>query len=243
MGHRSPRRARRTASCRPGSASTAPPAGSRSATAPTAPSSKATTTSSRPGWPGGSVKDAGLHRQGGAPAPPRGGAGGDHVHADRRRPHLVSGRQALHARPRADPDARRRAARRRARAGAPTSRAPAPGPSIGKHILMGYLPPEHAVVGAAARRRVHGRALPGDGRGRRLDAALRPRELARMLASHEHPRVRQAGAADRRQDRADRRRAGDLDAPPRLHGQPARGVRRRGGGAAGRAARRRPRPC
>ena len=36
---------------------------------------------------------------------------------------------------------------RRARAAARTSRAPAPGPSIGKHILMSYLPPEHAVVG------------------------------------------------------------------------------------------------
>ena len=33
------------------------------------------------------VKDAGLRRQGRAPAPPRGGAGGDPVHAHRRRPH------------------------------------------------------------------------------------------------------------------------------------------------------------
>ena len=31
---------------------------------------------------------AGLRRQGGAPAPPRGGAGGDPLHADGRRPHL-----------------------------------------------------------------------------------------------------------------------------------------------------------
>ena len=32
------------------------------------------------------------------------------------------------------------------------------GPSIGKHILMSYLPPEHANVGAGAGRRVHDRA-------------------------------------------------------------------------------------
>ena len=37
----------------------------------------------------GKVKDAGLRRQGGARAPPRGGARRDHVHADGRRPHLA----------------------------------------------------------------------------------------------------------------------------------------------------------
>ena len=47
-----------------------------------------------------------LRRQGGVPAPPGGGAGGDHVHADGRRPDLVVRRQALHARARADPDRR-----------------------------------------------------------------------------------------------------------------------------------------
>ena len=41
------------------------------------------------------------------------------------------------------------------------------GPSVGKHILMSYLPPEHAVSGERARRRVPGRALPGDRRRRR----------------------------------------------------------------------------
>ena len=38
---------------------------------------------------------AGLRRQGGAPAPPRGGAGRDPLHADDRRPHLGDRRQAL----------------------------------------------------------------------------------------------------------------------------------------------------
>ena len=37
------------------------------------------------------------------------------------------------------------------------------GPSVGKHILMAYLPPEHAVAGEELRGRVHGRALPGHG--------------------------------------------------------------------------------
>ena len=54
------------------------------------------------------------------------------------------------------------------------------GPSVGKHILMAYLPPEHAVEGERAGRRVHGRALPGDRRRRRLDADLRSRERARI---------------------------------------------------------------
>ncbi len=48
----SPRRASRTGSCRPASACTGPPAGSRSATAPSASSSTASTTWSRPEWPG-----------------------------------------------------------------------------------------------------------------------------------------------------------------------------------------------
>ena len=52
------------------------------------------------------------------------------------------------------------------------------GPSVGKYMLMAYLPPEHARRGRGARRRVHERALPGDGRRRRLDADLRPRERA-----------------------------------------------------------------
>ena len=53
-------------------------------------------------------------------------------------------------------------------------------PSVGKHVLLAYLPPEHARRGRGARRRVHGRALPGHGRRRRLDADLRPGE-------HPHP--------------------------------------------------------
>ena len=52
------------------------------------------------------------------------------------------------------------------------------GPSVGKHLLMSYLPPEHARRRRGAGRALHERALPGDRRGRRLDAALRPGQRA-----------------------------------------------------------------
>ena len=47
-----------------------------------------------------------------------------------------------------------------------------------------------------------------------------------------HPRLREARAADRRQDRRSPTTGARSTRAPRLHGQPARGVRRRGGGAA-----------
>ena len=53
------------------------------------------------------------------------------------------------------------------------------GPSVGKHLLMSYLPPEHADGGRAAVRALHGRALPGHRRGRGLHADLRSRQRAR----------------------------------------------------------------
>ena len=111
---------------RPGSASTARPAGSRSATAPTASSSTASTTSSRPGCRARRVKEQDVRRPRGAPAPPRGGAGRDPLHADRRRPHLGERRPPLHARRRADPDARRRRRSSTAAGAARSSPAPAP---------------------------------------------------------------------------------------------------------------------
>ena len=52
-----------------------------------------------------------------------------------------SGVEALHAGQGADPDARRRSRSSMPRAAARTSRAPGPGPSVGKHLLMSYLPP------------------------------------------------------------------------------------------------------
>ena len=35
------------------------------------------------------------------------------------------------------------------------------GPSVGKYLLLAYLPPEHAVEGTELRGHVHGRAVPG----------------------------------------------------------------------------------
>ena len=72
------------------------------------------------------VKEPGLRRQGGAPAPARRGAGGDALHADRRRSHVDERREALHARPRAGARARRQAAGRRARPALVRHVAPAP---------------------------------------------------------------------------------------------------------------------
>ena len=55
------------------------------------------------------------------------------------------------------------------------------GPSIGKHILMSYLPPEHAVVGEQLAVEYMGEPLPGHGRDRRLDAGVRPGERPHPL--------------------------------------------------------------
>ena len=102
------------------------PAGSRSATARTAPSSRASTTSSRRAWLA-EGEGAGLRRQGGAPAPPRGGAGRDAVHADGRRPHARrrASSATRSAASRSSPATARRSPT--PRAAARTSRAPAPG--------------------------------------------------------------------------------------------------------------------
>ena len=76
----------------------------------------------------GQGQGPGLRRQGGARAPPRGGAGDRHVHADGGRPHLGERREALHARRRADRDAATASGSPTPTAAGRTSRAPAPGP-------------------------------------------------------------------------------------------------------------------
>ena len=93
------------------------------------------------------VKDAGLRRSRGGPAAARRGTRREAVHAHRRRPHLEQRREALHAGPPAD---------RRCADGTPITDAKGrrsyatsagASPSTGKHVLMAYLPPEHAVEG------------------------------------------------------------------------------------------------
>ena len=110
----------------------------------------------------------GLRRQGGPPAPPRGGARRDPVHAHRRRPHVGLGCEALPARPRADHAARRHAAHR------------LEGPSLvrderGCGALDRQAHPARVPAARARRRglgraggRVHERALPRDRRRRRF---------------------------------------------------------------------------
>ena len=152
----------------------------------------------------------------------------DAVHAHGRRQHLGERRQALHARARADPDPGRRSDHRRQ------------GPPLVRHERrVGAVGREaHPVVVPAARvrgrrheapRRVLRRALPGDRGGRRVDAAVRPGERAGPGLMNILVCVKRVPATGR-QDHPDRRRAGDRHALPRLHRQPARGVRGRGGG-------------
>ena len=95
----------------------------------------------------GKVKDAGLRRARRRTAAPLGGPGGDHVHADRRRPHVGVGRQraTCSAASRSSPATASRWSTPRAAARSSPPRAPAP--SVGKHLLMAYLPPEQAVEG------------------------------------------------------------------------------------------------
>ena len=126
----------------------------------------------------GKVKDQDFIGKEAHVAPPRGGAGRDHVHADRRRPHLGSRRQALHARrePILTRDGEPLTDRKGRRSYVTSAGA---GPSIGKYILMSYLPPEHAVVGEQLAVEYMGERYPVTVAAQRLDPDLRPRELAR----------------------------------------------------------------
>ena len=111
------------------------------------------------------------------------------------------------------------------------------GPSIGKHILMSYLPPENANVGEELLVEYLGEQYPvtvaTNDSTPVFDPGERAGQVVRILVA------RQARPDHRREDGADRRRAGDPDAAPRLHDLAARGVRRRGGRADRRGARRR----
>ena len=96
------------------------------------------------------------------------------------------------------------------------------GPSVGKHLLMSYLPPDAGGRRDEAPRRVLRRALPGDRRRRRRDAAVRPRERADPeLTSPMNILVCvKRVPADRRADRPDRRRRRTSTPLPRLHVSP-----------------------
>ncbi len=232
-GTRSGRPAGRTAWCRWGSATYAVTRGSRRATAPTAPSSSSTSTSSRRAWPGRRVKDADFvgkaaYLRAARRRPPA----GDPVHADasttRRRRAGVK-RYMLGREPILTPDGEPLVDAKGRRSYVTSAGS---GPSVGKHLLMSYLPPAQAVEGTELARRVLRRALPGHRGGGRRDPAVRPRERPDPVLSRAMnilvcvKRVPATGGrivltADGQDDR---------HAVPRVHDQPARGVRRRGGG-------------
>ena len=126
----------------------------------------------------GQGQGPGLRGQGGARAPPRAGPGGDHVHAHRGRPHLEQRAEALHARQRADPHPRRRPADRLQ--GQALVRDQRRGGPVRGQARADVVPPARArAAWATSWPSLHGRALPGHGRGGGLHPALRPRQRAR----------------------------------------------------------------
>ena len=77
-------------------------------------------------------------------------------------------------------------------------------PSLGKHVLLAYLPPDQATIGNELRGLLHGGALPGDRRLGRRDGAARPGQRADpvtmtdvLVCVKRVPRLLGRGAADR----------------------------------------------
>ena len=146
VGHHRRGRRARTAPSRSAPACTAPPAGWRSATGPTAPSSRASTTWSRPGWRGARsrTRTSSARRRTSASASHEPAAHmctltvDDHTSQSGVKRYMLGGEPILtpDGEPITDAKGRRSYV---TSAGA--------GPSIGKHILMSYLPPEHAQEG------------------------------------------------------------------------------------------------
>ena len=242
VGHALGGRRSRTASSRSASASTAPPAGSRRATAPMGPSWRASTTWSRRACAGPRSRTHDFVGKEALPAAPRGRPGRRPVHADGRRPHVEHRREALPAGPRADPHPRRRADHRCARPPLVRHQRRLGARRLGSYVLMAYLPPR-----ARERRRPSSRSSTSASSTRSRSPApaplrcstprtLRIRSVNILVCVK---RVPMTGGKIVLTDDAQvaRHRA------PRLHDQPARGVRGRGGGAAGRGERRRRLRC
>ena len=95
----------------------------------------------------GKVKDEDFVGKRGARAPARVRAGREHVHADRRRPHVLvrASRATCSGASRSSRATARRSTDAKGRRSFVTSAGA--GPSVGKHLLMAYLPPEHAREG------------------------------------------------------------------------------------------------
>ena len=174
-GRRCGRLDRASGSSPSGLASTPPPAGSKNATAPRQRArARVRPRRMRPGPADG--QGARLHRQEGLPRAARRRTGGHPLHADPRRSNVLLGRGAAtcSGESRCSRPAASRSSTSKGRRSYVTSAGS--GPSVGKHILMTYLPPELARSREAAARRVLRGAVPGDRRGGRQRGALRPRE-------------------------------------------------------------------
>ena len=93
------------------------------------------------------------------------------------------------------------------------------GPSVGKHLLLAYLPPEHAVEGTSLLVQYMGERYPVTVAVAGSRPLFDPGERARPLLMNV-ARLRQARARDGRADHAHGRRAGDRHELPRLHDRP-----------------------
>ena len=215
-----------TASCRSASGSTAPPAGWRRATAPTAPSSTPEHTIVEAGMTGRrsrpQTSSARTPTSSSAPRPPATIlctlTVDDHTASTASKRYML-GREPILSR---DGDALADGRGRRSYVTCAGS-----APSLGKHLLMAYLPAREAVEGNALAVEYMARAVPGDG-GRVERTPLFDPDNAGSGDSRWKvlvcvKRVPDASAAGH----AHRRRAGRRRAARGLHHQPARGVRGR----------------
>ena len=109
-------------------------------------------------------------------------------------------------------------------------------PSLGQYLLMAYLPPEHAVEGTELRVMYMNELFPVTRRARRQPPAVRPRRHAHEDRERRHDELSSSASSGCRRPGARINVTADGQAVdtalPRLHHQPARGVRGRGGRAA-----------
>ena len=158
-GTRSRRRARRTASFRSGSASTARPGGSRRAIAPTAPSSSSNSTSSRPTCcaqgQGGRLHRSRRRISSSVRRPPVATlctlTVDDNTSASGVKRYMLGREPILTAEGGPITDAKGRRS---------FVTSAGSGPSVGKHILLSYLPPSYAVVGTKLQVEYFGERYP-----------------------------------------------------------------------------------
>ena len=182
-GTRCSRPAPRTAPARSASASTRPPAASRRATARSATSSTASARSSRPGMQRPKVKaadfvgrEAYLAQREQAPATVLCTLTvDDHTSASGVKRYMLGGEPIL---------TRDGGTLTDGHGHHPYVTTAGSAPSLGKHVLLAYLPPAEATDRQPARGLLHGGALPGHRRLGRQHAAARPGERADPLMSN-----------------------------------------------------------